>query len=76
MAAFMGLIEELLNDTDHPRFGRWVGNNLYVFKPKSTKFSKAGQKKFNKVRDDACEIIEQEIGVSCDQLLKEAEKSA
>lgn len=76
MAAFIGLIEDLLGDEDNPRFGRWVGSSLHVFKPKSIKYTRAGQKRFNKVRDAVSEIIEAEIGIPVETLLRESEKAA
>lgn len=73
MALMMEFAEDLLERSPGGefRFGRWVGHRLHVHTPKSIKFERADQKKFNPIRDAVTEIIEQVIGVSADQLLKE-----
>jgi len=52
------------------------GGGTAIVTPKSIKFGKAGQKRFNAVRDAVCEIIEQEIGVPVETLLREGDKAA
>lgn len=52
------------------------GGGTAVVTPKSIKFGKAGQKRFNAIRDTVCEIIEAEIGIPVETLLKEGERAA
>lgn len=47
------------------------GGRLRVYKPKSIRFGTMGPAEFGKLCDDVSEVIEREIGVSADDLLKE-----
>lgn len=52
------------------------GDTLVIFKPKSIAFAKLGHQAFCALNSDIDAMIEQEIGVSADRLLKETEKAA
>lgn len=52
-------------------FVRPHGHGLAVFSAKSIAWDKIDQKKFNGIRDSVSEILETELGVSADRLLKE-----
>lgn len=52
------------------------GDILYKIEPKSMKFEKMKQREFGLLRDAICEVIEAEIGVPADKLLKEHERAA
>lgn len=49
---------------------------LYKIEPKSMKFEKMKQAEFSRLRDAICEVIEAEIGVPAERLLKERERAA
>lgn len=57
-------------------FIRVHGDRIVVFSPKSIAWSTIGQKAFNEVRDAVSAVIEQEIGIDADTLLKEHERAA
>lgn len=49
---------------------------IVVFKPKSIAFNKMGTQEFGALCDSAATVIEQEIGVPADELLKQTEHAA
>jgi len=57
-------------------FIRVHGDRIVVFSPKSIAWDKIGQKAFNEVRDAVSAVIEQELGIGADTLLKEHEAAA
>ncbi len=50
-----------------------VSSGVALVSPKSISYSDVSQKQFNAIRDDVTAIIEAELGVSADRLLKEHE---
>lgn len=52
------------------------GDTLVIFKPKSIRFSSLGHQAFCALNSDIDAIIEKEIGVNGDRLLKETEAAA
>lgn len=57
-------------------FIRVHGDRIIVFTPKSISWDSIGQKAFNDVRDAVTAVIEAELGVTADKLLKETEAAA
>ena len=57
-------------------FIRPHGSAIAVFKAKSIAWDKIGQKQFNSIRDAVTEVIETELGMSADTLLREHEAAA
>jgi len=51
-------------------------DNLVIFKPKSIAFAKMGPAEFNALNDAVSQVIEMEIGIPADRLLKETESAA
>ena len=51
-------------------------DNLVIFKPKSIAFAKMGPAEFNALNDAVSQVIEAEIGIAADRLLKETESAA
>lgn len=51
-------------------------DNLVIFKPKSIAFANMRQAEFNELNEAVSQVIEQEIGITADQLLKETENAA
>lgn len=51
-------------------------DSLVIFKPKSIAFDKMKQAEFNDLNDAVSQVIEAEIGVPADRLLKETENAA
>ena len=77
MARMMEFAETLMEHAgDGHRFGRWRGNVLSVFKPKSIAWDKLGQREFGAVRSAVEDVIKAETGLDPDKLLKEAEAAA
>lgn len=73
-AKFMDFAEQLLDKFgEKAKFGRWRGDTLAIFTAKSIAFDKIPQRDFAKLADAVQQIIEQEIGVSADDLLKHGE---
>lgn len=52
------------------------GDTLVIFTPKSIAFHALGHQAFTALNNDVEALIEQEIGVSADQLLREHERAA
>lgn len=73
MAKMMEFAESLLDHASGSagKFGRWRGNILYMFEAKSIAWDKIDQKEFGKLRDAVSDVIEAEIGVKADDLLRE-----
>lgn len=67
-------IQELVED-QNTHCG-WRGAVLYKVQPKSMKFEKLGQRAFGQLRDAICEVIEQEVGVPAEKLMRESEAAA
>lgn len=57
-------------------FIRVHGDRIVVFTPKSIAWDKLGQKAFNEVRDNVTSLIEKELGVCAETLLREHEHAA
>lgn len=67
---------EVAKADDEFAFERAHNNTIAVFKPRSIAFDTLDQKGFGTLREAVEEVIEGELGVSVDQLLKETERAA
>jgi len=52
------------------------GDNLRIVKPKSVAFDKMKHADFCRLSDDVCALIEEKLGVSADDLIRETEAAA
>ena len=52
------------------------GDTLVIFRPKSISFNKLGHKEFCRLNDEVDAVIEAEIGIKAERLLRETEKAA
>jgi hypothetical protein len=73
---FMLSIENAVKAADGLGFVVPYKNGVAVIKPKSIAWSKLGQREFGQLRDAVTDIIEAEVGVSADQLLRERDNAA
>lgn len=76
MARMMAFAEALLDTRDGSRFGRWHGTVLSVFVPKSIAFDRLSHKAACQLFDEVAAVIEAEIGIDHETLLKETEGAA
>lgn len=76
MARMMEFAEALLETQKGTRFGRWRGNTLAVFIPKSIAFEKLEHKAACNLFDEVAAVVEAEVGMSAETLLREAERAA
>lgn len=76
MARMMEFAEALLDTDKGSKFGRWRGNVLAVFTPKSIRFDKLDHRAACQLFDEVAAVIEMEIGIPAERLLKEAETAA
>jgi hypothetical protein len=76
MARLMEFAEALLNVGDDSKFGRWRGSTLRVYTPKSISFEKLNHRDACKLFDEIGAVIETEMGIAPDELLKQTEAAA
>jgi hypothetical protein len=57
-------------------FIKVYGDRIIVYSPKSISWDKLDQKAFNEIRERVTGVIESELGVDAEQLLKETENAA
>jgi hypothetical protein len=73
--AVEGSVKAALSEGDYA-FTRPYGAGIAVFRPKSMDFATMDQKDFGPLREAVEQIIEAEIGVKSDDLLREARNAA
>ena len=76
MKLVMLTVEAAIKAAKSHAFPRVHGHAIYVFTAKSIAFATLPQKAFNEVREAVTEIIELEVGVPADKLLRGAEQAA
>ena len=67
---------EVAKADDEFTFERAHNNSIAVFKPRSIAFDTLDQKGFGALREAVEEVIEGELGITVDQILKETERAA
>lgn len=73
---FMASLESAIRAAGGLGFVKPYRDGVAVVKPKSIAWHKIGQREFGQIRDAVTDIIEAEIGVSADQLLRERDNAA
>jgi hypothetical protein len=68
--------EAAVRAADNKAFTRVHGDKIVVFKAKSIAWDKLSQTAFNDVRDRVTAVIENELQLSADELLKQTEAAA
>lgn len=76
MARMMEFAEALLDTQKGSKFGRWRGSTLRVFTPKSISFEKLNHRDACLLFDEIGAVIEAELGIKADELLRQHEASA
>jgi hypothetical protein len=73
---FVASVEGVMRAMDGHGFVVMHDGVVVIVRPKSIAWHKIGQREFGRLRDAVTDIIEAEIGVSADQLLRERDNAA